>query len=566
MEPWDITTDLLVLGSGAAGMTAAVVGATEGAQVLVCEKMSQVGGTTATSAGTAWVPGNFKAAESGAPDPRDQIEAYLQAELGELANTETFRAFMESGPEAIRYLEANSQVRFDIVRNPDYHLHQPGAVEIGRALVPTPFDGRTLGEDFLLLREPRNTLMILGGMMIGRREIITLLDPFASMEALRHVVSIIVRHLSDRLRFHRGTRLMLGNALVARFLASLRHLKVPIRTNAVLKKLILREGRVEGAVVEINGVPKRVLANRGVLLATGGFPGDTPLLSRLAGNIDGIRSYAYEDSIGEGIRLAREIGASIDEDHSTPAFWTPISVMRSSNGAETLWAHHSLDRAKPGLIAVNRNGRRFVNEGDSYHDFALGMVQAKHSSSSVPAFLVCDYKFIRKYGLGLVRPRFQRLKAHVASGYLLESNSIEGLARKAGIDPGGLQATVMENNRFALTGKDEAFHKGERGLNRYYGDADNHPNPCLGPIGTPPYYAVAVYPGVIATSVGISTDADARVLTAAGTPIPGLYACGTDMSSIMKGRYLGPGINIGPAIAFGYRAALHAVGSGSNGN
>lgn len=564
MEPWDISVDLLIIGSGAAGMTAAIVGATEGAQVLVCEKMSKVGGTTATSAGTAWVPGNFKAAQAGAPDSREQIEAYLRAELGELVNTETFRAFLESGPEAIRYLEANSQVRFDIVRNPDYHLHQPGAVEIGRALVPAPFDGRTLGKDFLLLREPRSTLMILGGMMIGRREIITLLNPFASIESLRHVVSILLRHFSDRLRFHRGTRLMLGNALVARFLASLRKLNAPIRTNASLQKLILQEGRVQGAVVEIDGIRQRVRARRGVVLATGGFPGNIPLLSSLAGNVNGIRSYAYEDSVGDAIRLAREIGASIDEEHSTPAFWTPISILKRQDGAETLWAHHSLDRAKPGLIAVNRNGKRFVNEGDSYHDFALGMIESNRSSSAVPAYLICDSKFIRKYGLGLVRPRFQRLQVHVANGYLLESDSIAGLARKAEVDADGLQASVAENNRFAQTGKDEAFMKGDRGLNRYYGDPDSLPNPCLGPISSPPYYAVAVYPGVIATSIGIRTDADARVLTAEGAPIPGLYACGSDMSSIMKGRYLGPGINIGPAIAFGYRAALHAVGSGAN--
>ena len=255
------------------------------------------------------------------------------------------------------------------------------------------------------------------------------------------------------------------------------------------------------------------------------------------------------------MRIARALGAGIEEDHASPAFWSPVSDTRWLPGGRGAFPHLSLDRAKPGLVAVNAAGRRFVNEAVSYHEFVLGMHRSHVSVPTIPAWLVCDGTFINKYGLGRVPPGGWRLQRFVASGYLVEATSIEELARKIEVDPAGLHQTVQQQNRYAQTGEDEEFGKGSTEFDRNNGDAQNAPNPCLARIDTPPFYAMAVYPSTLGSSVGLRADADGRVLTQTGEPIAGLFACGSDMASIMRGHYPGPGINLGPALVFAYRAA-----------
>jgi len=562
MGNWDREVDLLVFGSGAAGMTAALVGAHEGLEVLLCEKLAQIGGTTATSAGTLWIPGNNQSARAGIPDSIDAGRTYLEREVGSYARRDLLDAFLESGPKAVDYLEARTEVKFDATRgHPDYHPDAPGGAYSGRALSPKPFDGRLLGPDFALIRAPRSTLMILGGMMVGRREIPDLLRPFSSFAAFSYVTSILLRHACDRLRYPRGTRLILGNALVARFLVSLRKKNVPIETNAALVELVREGRRVEGAVVNVNGSLQRIRARRAVVLATGGFPGSAAWRAKLMSEYPEVRSYAFEESKGDALAAALAVGAALDDEVMSPAWWTPVSILRRPDGSELLWAHHSLDRAKPGLIAVNSAGKRFVNEGDSYHDFVLGMFRAHRDVPSIPAYLICDRRFLRKYGLGLIRPLYQRLGPYIKAGYLIKADSIPELARRIGVDPEGLMATVRENNGFAETGVDEAFGRGSNGLNRHNGDPNHKPNPCLGPIERPPFFAVAVYPGIIGTCIGLKADADARVIGTDGFPIEGLYVCGNDMATVMRGAYPGPGITLGPAVTFAYRAIMHITRS-----
>ena len=219
-----------------------------------------------------------------------------------------------------------------------------------------------------------------------------------------------------------------------------------------------------------------------------------------------------------------------------------------------------LDRAKPGVIAVNSAGRRFVNEAVSYHDFVLAMFECDKTTPSIPAWLICDAAFLRKYGLGVVYPGHRNPAKFVDNGYLVSAPLIDELAGKIGVDPEQLRATVTRYNGFAEAGVDVDFGKGETELNRFNGDADHKPNPCIGPLARPPFYALAVWPADIAVSTGLATDADARVLDSDGKPIPGLYACGNDMASVMAGSYPGPGTTLGPAIVFAYRAAMHARG------
>ena len=551
----DVEVDALVIGAGAAGMTAALVCALEGVDVLICEKSAQVGGTTATSAGTIWVPGTRQARAAGFTDDIADARRYLDAVVG-VAPDDRREIYLKTGPNVVDYLDRRSEVKFaPYARHPDYLANRPGATLAGRPLLPLPFDGRLLGADFELVRPPIGEFMALGGMMVGRDDIEPLARPFASLAALRGAAALLWRHATDRLRYRRGTRLLMGNALVARLFYSLRQNNVPIWLNASLQEVTMADGRVCGAVLAVDGKPRRVRARRGVVLATGGFGGSVERLN------DYVRPplahvVAFAGAAGDGMRIARAVGASVEDDHASPAFWSPVSDTKWLDGGCGAFPHLSLDRAKPGLIAVNAAGRRFVDEAVSYHEFVNGMHRSHENVPSIPAWLVCDGAFIEKYGIGRVPPGRRSWQRLIADGYLVEADSLDALARKIGVDAKGLRETVQQHNRFADTGIDEAFGKGSTEFDRHNGDPHHKPNPCLARIETPPYYAMAVYPSTLGSSVGLRADADGRVLDASGEPIPGLFACGNDAASIMRGNYPGPGITLGPALVFGYRAAM----------
>ncbi|TMK03214.1 MAG: FAD-dependent oxidoreductase [Alphaproteobacteria bacterium] len=549
-----VEVDVLVVGAGAAGMTAALVSSLEGLDVLLCEKSDRVGGTSATSAGTVWVPGTRQSRKAGFTDNVADAKRYLEAVIA--APDKRRDTYLETGPQVVDYLDQRSEVKFTAyTRHPDYLANRPGATIGGRALAALPFDGRLLGADFELVRPPIGEFMALGGMMIGRDDIEPLARPFASLMAFRSAMSLLWRHMTDRLRYRRGTRLSMGNALVARLFYSLRRNGVPIWLNASLQELTVTSGRVCGAVLLVKGNPRRITVRRGIVLATGGFGGSIDRLNehvrpRLA------HAVAFAGAAGDGIRIARAVGASVEEDHASPAFWTPVSETGWLDGGCGAFPHLSLDRAKPGLVAVNAAGRRFVDEAVSYHEFVIGMYGSHRTVPTIPAWLVCDREFIEKYGLGRVPPGRRWRRQFIKSGYLVEATSIGALARKIGVDAAGLRETVQQHNRFAETGEDQEFGKGSTEFDRHNGDPNHAPNPCLGRIGAPPYYAMAVYPSTLGTSVGLRADPAGRVLTETGEPIPGLFVCGNDMASIMRGRYPGPGINLGPALVFAYRAAM----------
>ena len=531
------------------GMCAALFAALHGLRPLLCEKTDQVGGTTATSAGSVWIAG----ARDG-DDPTDAAR-YLDAEIGERGERGLREAFLESGRAALELLQARTEARFRPADpHPDYHPNSPGWSARGRALAPLPFDGRRLGADFARVRPPIAPFMVLGGLMLGRDDIPAFVRPFASLAAFSHVARVVFRHLADRLAHPRGTRLLMGNALVARLLFSLRRERVPIAFGTRLVALVGDADAVEGAVVETQGIRRRIRARRGVVLATGGFSHDPQLRASLLPESAGARSVAFEGDSGDGIAAARALGAALAQGGG-PAFWMPVSVLREG-GRETVFPHIVLDRAKPGLIAVNSAGRRFANESASYHDFVEAMFAAHATTPSIPAWLVCDRAFLRDYGLGLVHPRLSdaRIRRFVAADYLRTGATLAELASLLAIDPAAFADTVERHNRAAAIGVDEAFGKGGNPFNRHNGDPANAPNPCLRPIRDPPFFAVAVYPADLGTSAGLRTDRDSRVLRADGRPIAGLYACGNDMSSIMAGVYPGPGITLGPALAFAYRA------------
>ncbi len=550
----EMEVDVLAVGAGMGGMCAALFASLHGLRTLLCEKTDQIGGTTATSAGTVWIPG------ASADDDVTAASRYLEAETGNRGSRELRAAFIESGPAALHSLQSHTEVKFQLVMpHPDYHPDFPGWSAGGRAFAAVPFDGRKLGRDFALVRPPISPFMVLGGLMLGRDDIRHFVKPFASLASFRHVAGIVLRHSADRLVFDRGTRLVMGNALVARLLFSLRRAQVPLALRSSLIELLTDGGRVQGAALERDGVRRRILARRGVILATGGFSHSDQLRATLLGKLGAERSLAFAGDSGDGILAGRAVGAALG-DAGRAAFWMPVSIL-SRPGSETIYPHIFLDRAKPGLIAVNSAGRRFVDEAVSYHDFVAAMVRSHEVVATIPAWLLCDRAFLRDYGLGLVHPGSSnaKLRQFADAGYLRTAPSLGALAEQIGVDAEALGETVDRHNRACGRGIDEAFGKGRTMFDRHNGDPDNSPNPCLRPIENPPFFAVAVYPADLGTSVGLRTDQAARVLRADGTAIEGLYACGNDMDSIMAGSYPGPGITLGPALVFAYRAVQHLM-------
>ncbi len=549
------TYDVIVAGSGAGGMAAALTCSIEGLSVLVVEKEDRVGGSTAISGGAVWIPNNPLAVAMGIEDSNEAVMTYLGSVLGNALRPDMMHAFLASGPEAIAYFDRHTQVKFAArAYSPDYYPELPGAGRAGRPIDPLPFDGRELGDDFRLLKDPLATFTVLGGMMVNVTDVNHLLKVTRSFASWRHGMKLIARYGSDRLRgWHRGTRLLLGNALAGRLLRSALDRGIAIATSTPLVGLVRSKDQVTGVTIRHEGRERTVAARLGVVVATGGFPWDAA--RRSVPGVEAGRQWSMSPpgNAGDGIRIAEAAGAAFLEAPADHAFWAPVSVWTKADGTQVRFPHLIWDRAKPGLVAVNGAGRRFVNEGTSYHEFVRAMLRSHETVPTVPAFLVADRSFVDRWGLGLALPGGRPRSHLIRDGYLVEAVSVAELASRIGVPADALEASIADMNRAARDGVDAGFGKGSSEYNRYYGDPAIAGNPCLGAIAEPPFYAVRVYPGDIGTASGLLTDPDGRVLDVGGEAIVGLYCCGSDMASIMGGHYPGAGITLGPALTFGYR-------------
>ena len=562
-EPrWDGQYDVVVVGSGAGGMSAALTAAIQGLSVLLVEKHDRIGGSTAISGGAVWIPLNTQSEAAGHPDSDDKVWRYMQATVGAAAPIDMQRAFLHKGPQALEFLQQHTSVKLAArTYSPDYYPDRDGANLGGRSLDPLMFDGRELGEHFAELRDPLPEFLVLGGMMVTLTDARHLLAATRSFASWKAGMKLVLRYGSDRLRgFHRGTRLVLGNALAARLFKSVLDRRIPYWLSAPAEKLVRNaSGRVIGVQVRRGGQALTVRARRGVVLATGGFPWDPQLRAELYPKPTGPWSMSPEQNSGDGIRIAREAGAVLGPVGASPAFWTPISIFKRPDGTELRYPHLVWDRAKPGLMAVNAAGRRFVNESTSYHEFVRGMYRSHEQTPSLPAFLICDNDFIERWGLGLALPGGRPREHLVRAGYLYRADSLETLATQMGIDAAGLKASAEQFNQAAALGRDDAFGKGSTLYNQYLGEPGYTPNPCLGPLRQGPFWGVKVYAGDIGTACGIRCNENAQALDAQGQVIEGLYAAGNDMHSVMGGEYPAPGITLGPALTFGWVAAQHML-------
>jgi succinate dehydrogenase/fumarate reductase flavoprotein subunit len=552
--------DALVVGSGAAGMAAAVTVGHRGLDVLIVEKEPRFGGTTARSGGWLWIPGTSLARAWGIVESPDQARTYLRHEAGNSFDAARVDAFLTSGPEAVDFFTTKTAVRFDMpLVFPDYDAEAPGGAQGGRSMVTRPFDGRELGNFIKHLGMPLPELTVFGMMLGSGKEIIHFMRATKSMASAFYVAKRLSRHFRDVMRYGRGMTLTNGNALAGRLAKSALDLKIPLWLSSPVRELIVENGEVRGAIVEREGRTVRVHARRGVVLACGGFPHDVVRRKAMFPHAPtGAEHYSPgpTGNTGDGLRLAEAVGGRVEDTLPNAAAWVPVSVTRRKDGTSGVMPHF-IDRAKPGVIAVTRDGVRFANEGNSYHDFVQQMMKTAKPGEEIAAFLICDHPTLRKYGLGCVPPFPMPLGHHLKTGYLLRGNTLAELAAQAGIDARNFEATVAKFNATAAEGTDPDFGKGSRAYNRYQGDALHGPNPCVAPIQKGPFYAIKMVIGDLGTYAGIKTDADARALDADGQPIQGLYAAGNDMASIMGGNYPGAGITLGPALTFGYIAGRH---------
>lgn len=553
--------DLVVIGGGAAGMTAAAVAAAEGLDALVVEKTETVGGTCSVSGGMVWIPDNALMAQTDTPDTPDAARRYLDATVPTEDGLDMRLAFLETGPEAIDYLQRHTAVELKPVDfYPDYYPGMDGFTTGRRVLEPVPFDASVLGDRFRLLRPPMPEFMLFGGMMVGREDIPHFRNASKSARSFLRVARLVCEFGWQRLRHHRGTRLVLGNALAAQLLTSLVARQVPILTSTAVRELTRTDGRIDGVLIDGPAGSERIAARAGVMLATGGFSHDPEMRQRYLPAETSMQSPFAPGSTGDGLRLGETAGGVIEDGNTNNAYWTPASVYHRTDGRTVVYPHTVTDRGKPGSLVVNDAGRRFTNEAVSYHEFGQAMFRAHNEGRSIPAHMICDRDFLWRYGLGAIKPFTRNIRPYKQAGYLTEAPSLAALAERIGVDAKGLAGTVEAYNAAARSGTDAEFARGSDTYGRYLGDLDHDPNPCLGPIGTAPFYAIELVPSDLGTVAGLRTDTDGRVLDGASAPIEGLYAAGNDMRSIMCGRYPAPGITLGPALTFGYRVARHAAG------
>lgn len=545
--------DVLVVGSGNGGMTAALTAAAAGQQTLMIEKASFFGGSSALSGGAVWIPNNPVNVRAGVPDSFELADTYLEAIVGDRVPVARRHAYLRHGPDMIAFLErSTSQVRFAHSPGyPDYHPDAPGGLASGRSMSPVAVNVNELGE--LAGQLNRNdVLRPPAGIWLKPAEYKHLLLIARTWRGRMTAVRVSLRMALARAL---GRNMVsAGSAGAVRLRLAVRDAGIPLWLDTALRSLIVEDGRVVGVEALQSGRPITIRAHRGVILAAGGFERSPEMRAKYQrAPITADWTSGATTNTGDGIQAGLDIGAAVEM--MDRAWWGPS--MLAGDKAIFILSERSL----PGSIMVDGTGRRFVNESAPYVDVVDTMYDVNDAGrQTVPCYLIFDQGFRNRYPFVKTPPRLKLPDAWLADGSVVTAPTLEQLAERLDLPPQELAATVRRFNEAARTGKDAEFGRGDSAYDRYYSDPTIKPNPNLAPLVKAPFYAVKLVPGDLGTSGGLRCDEHARVLREDGSAIDGLYATGNCSAAVMGHQYAGPGATIGPAMVFGYIAARHLAG------
>jgi succinate dehydrogenase/fumarate reductase flavoprotein subunit len=552
--------DVVVVGSGAAGLSAAITAKKRGLDVVVLEKEPVFGGTTALSGGVLWIPLNQHGRKQNPADTRDAVRTYMMQETGSYFDAAAVDAFIENGPKMVEFFERETEMKFVPTMYPDYHPTVAGGVDIGRSILAAPFDIRGLGKDMPRLKPPLKTITFIGMMFnSSNADLKHFFQATKSLTSFIYVAKRLVTHIKELALYQRGINVTSGNALAARLAKSALDLNIPILTSSPVKEIVMKNGHATGVRAGGEGGERVITARHGVVLACGGFPHDVKRIAKAYPHLQRGGEHLSPtptSNTGDGLNMAEAVGGKVEIRFKDAAAWMPVSYVPYANGEFGVFPH-LLDRYKPGIIGVLKNGQRFTNESNSYHDVGADLIRACDGKKDTAMWLVCDKTTLGKYGIGFVKPAPMPIGRFLRNGYLIQGNTLAELAQNAGIDPAGLEKTVRQYNIDAVHGDDPAFGRGTTTFNRYLADPENKPNPCVAPVQTGPFYAVKVIMGDLGTFDGIQTSVVGEVLKDDGSAIGGLYAVGNDRASIMGGNYPAAGITHGPNMTFGFVTGNH---------
>jgi 3-oxosteroid 1-dehydrogenase len=553
--------DVVVVGSGAGAMTAAIFAADRGLSVLVLEKSQQFGGTSAISGGGIWIPNNHHFIAKGGNDSPEKAWTYLKAAVGDRVDEERLRTYMEQAPKMVSELEACSRVRFAVAEKyPDYYPHLPGSLPGGRSLDPEIFDASVLEEEFDNMRPASATTLLMGKIAWTARQAHKAMSRSFGWRLM--LLGLMLRYKLDfkwRRKTELDRRTALGASLVASLRRSLMDRNVPLWLGSDFRELLVEEGRVSGVKVLRDGRELLIGARLGVILGSGGFEQNQELRDRYLPK-PSLREWSATppgNNTGAALQAAQAHGAATDL--MDWGWWAPTIAVPGEEKPRPIFA----ERAFPGPIVVNQQGRRFVNEAAPYLEFVDAMYRDNQGKSpeQLSAWVIFDAHFRFHYAMGPLMPAQimpdSRLPAQWLNSLYFKADTLEQLADQIGVDAAGLQASVERSNGFARSGEDLDFGRGGNVFDRYYGDVNVKPNPCLAPLSKAPFYAMRIDAGDIGTKGGLLTNEHAQVLHENGQPISGLYAIGNTSSSVLGTTYPGAGGTLGPAMTFGYVAACH---------
>ncbi|WP_158882862.1 3-oxosteroid 1-dehydrogenase [Amycolatopsis anabasis] len=540
--------DVVVVGSGAAGMTAALAAAHHGLSVVVLEKAARYGGSTARSGGGVWIPGNEALRAAGIEEDPELARQYLAAIVGDVVPADRRDAFLDRGPEVVSFVHEHTPLRLRWVKDySDYHPEAPGGRPGGRSVEPKPFDARVLGAELANLEKPYSAAPL--GVPITQADYRWLSLIGRHPRGILRVFRLGGRWLAGRLT---GKKLLsMGQALSAGLRAGLLRHDVPVWLNTPLLDLRTEGDRVTGVLVRRDGEEVVLRARRGVVLASGGFEQNEEMRTKYQRAPIGVEwTVGAKANTGDGINAGLKLGAAVDL--MDDAWWGPSIPLTGGP-----WFALA-ERSRPGCVLINDRGERFVNESAPYVEAVHAMYgEGDGPGRNIPTWLVFDQRYRNRYMFTGLGPRQPLPGRWFKAGIAAKAGTLDELAERIGVPAAGLRATIERFNGFARGGVDEDFHRGESAYDHYYGDPRNRPNPSLGPLEVAPYYAIKVVPGDLGTKGGLRTDTSARVLREDGSVIEGLYAAGNASAAVMGHTYAGPGATIGPAMVFGYLAAEH---------